>query len=169
MGRKLFEKLKRSKGGRIFLRLLPLLGVVLVILIFELVESAHVNAAKPKGPEVEYSEDLEEKRLCYFNVSQIEPVYAISFSTGVSPSNLVCKCYTPDGRVVWLSITPDDYNANFDATARFGYNASFQTLYPKNIRIHGYTRAADKVDDSLRYKTGAETVVEFQSVSKTGS
>ena len=27
---------------------------MLVILIFELVESAHVNAAKPKGPEVEY-------------------------------------------------------------------------------------------------------------------
>ena len=142
---------------------------MLVILIFELVESAHVNAAKPKGPEVEYSEDLEEKRLCYFNVSQIEPVYKIGYVGPQEPNSLVCKCYTPDGRVVWLSITPDDYNANFDATARFGYNASFQTLYPKNIRIHGYTRAADKVDDSLSYKTGAETVVEFQSVSKTGS
>ena len=169
MGRTVFEKLKWSKGGRIFLRLLPLLGIVLVILIFELADSARVNAAKPKGPEVEYSEDLEEKRLCYFNVSQIEPVYKIGYLGPQEPNNLVCKCYTPDGRVVWLSIKPDDYKTNFDATARFGYNASFQTVYPKSCRIHGYTRAADKVDDSLRYETGAETVVEFQSVSKTGS
>jgi hypothetical protein len=40
-------------------------------------------------------------------VSQIEPVYAISFSAGLSPNNLFCKCYTPDGREVWLSIKPD--------------------------------------------------------------
>ena len=102
--------------------------LILAIVIFELVEAAHVNAAKPKGPEVEYSEDLEEKRLCYFNVSQIEPVYKIGYLGPQEPNSLVCKCYTPDGRVVWLSIKPDDYKTNFDATARFGYNASFQTI-----------------------------------------
>ncbi len=167
----LFEKLRRTKGGRIFLRLLPLLGIVLAIVIFELVEAAHVNAAKPKGPEVEYSEDLEEKRLCYFDVVRIEPVYSISVSgfTATEPMNLVCECRTPDGSVVWLSITPDDYKECFDPNARFGFNASFQALAPRDRRIHGYTRAAENVQDGLRYKTGAETVVEFQSVSKTGS
>ncbi len=113
-----------------------------------------------------FSQSVSSGTPVYVDVVSIEPSIGIGYNENAN-TDVVCKCETSDGSMVWVYMTVQDYITHIDSTARITNpnSTEFEAVrYSSLKRIRGTAQRADDLCEGLSEDT-SPMVLEFSYIS----
>lgn len=114
-------------------------------------------------PPVEFGENVPVYAPVYLDIVSIVPAAGISTETYIGSRSVVCKCITAEGKEVFVTMSTETYQNNFDPEATFVFNMmGYQTIsFQDPLRITGSKREAEDICEGLSNTIQAEYVILF--------
>lgn len=131
--------------------------------------AAPAPTTQPASSGAPFSQTCRSGQDVYADIVSIIPEYGISLSLEGSNSthyhSVVCRAVTVSGATVWVYMSVNEYNDDFDSSAdlqdMFG---SFQELtYSPSRRITGTAYQAESACDGLSEQIGCDLVLNYDS------
>ena len=136
------------------------------ILVTHVAESSKISYEKSEA--VLFADNLNSHTKVYVDIVDIEPLYALYQSDNVSVDNVLCKCTTTSGSVVWIKMTPVQYNEHIDPDAKLNmiFNSSVEktSFSSSPLRLEGKTLTLSTLPGSVRSKIDTKLYIMFERV-----